>query len=271
LSFGYSLGGLSVQDDVDDDDSGHSGSGPPHPIAHFATLRNIKNLATSLIASLYSDRGLKKCHKRPIVFVCHGLGGVIVQQALIQSESYRSYPDLSIAHSIYLSTGAILFFSTPFDAVDEQTWLALKTVPYLDPGCAMGNKKGDQSSNTSEKLKAESGKVSEILWATAQAFRQIMTSMSLHFFWEDCETDFGDHRRVIVPQDNAAPNLPHVNYCGIQATYNYMVRLGSPDLATSYLVVSESLWNFSERGILKIKNAWAAAEKEANDTKLLKS
>ncbi|KAE9379456.1 TPR-like protein [Stipitochalara longipes BDJ] len=271
LSFGYSLGGLSLEQDIDeDDDSGCSHSNAPDLVTHFASLRNIENVATSLMTDLYSDRGLKKCQKRPIVFVCHGLSGVIVQQALVQSESYKRLSDLSTAHSLYLSTWAVLFFSTPFDSIDERTWLALKTVPYLDFNRLKNRRKRNHPSTATDTLKLETAKVSETLWATAQGFRQIMTSLNLHFFWEDCETDFGEFRGVVVPQEKAAPNLPDVGHCGIQANYNNMVRFSSARL-TSYRTVSFTLSTLCENVVSKIKNRWIDAEINANSANLQKA
>jgi hypothetical protein len=89
-----------------------------------------------------------------------------------------------------------------------------------------------------------------------------MTSLQLHFFWEDCETDFGYRRSVVVPQERTAPNLPDVKRCGIEAGYNNMVQFCSKDLSR-YQVVSFALWDFCKEALPRIKNKWVAAEADA--------
>ena len=59
------------------------------------------------------------CRKRPIVFVAHSLGGLVVKQALI--EARKQTHDLDLL-DIYNSTHAVIFFGTPHRGSDLASW-----------------------------------------------------------------------------------------------------------------------------------------------------
>ena len=64
-------------------------------------LRNIRGDLEELDAS------------RPIIFVGHGIGGLVIKKALVENEDIRQY------------TSNILFFNTPHQGFDCQEWEAL--------------------------------------------------------------------------------------------------------------------------------------------------
>ena len=47
----------------------------------------IQSHAITLVANLEGERDLGGVSNRPIIFICHGLGGLIVKSALIHSAS----------------------------------------------------------------------------------------------------------------------------------------------------------------------------------------
>ena len=59
------------------------------------------------------------CRQRPIVFVAHSLGGLVVKQALIEARKQTHDPDLL---DIYDSTHAVIFFGTPHRGSDLASW-----------------------------------------------------------------------------------------------------------------------------------------------------
>ncbi|KAA6410089.1 MAG: nb-arc and tpr domain [Lasallia pustulata] len=68
--------------------------------------------ARTLISDLCLKRRLTKTRTRPIIFVAHSLGGIVVKSALIHSEAARRGA-LEEHRSIKLSTYGILFMGTP--------------------------------------------------------------------------------------------------------------------------------------------------------------
>ncbi|KAA6416359.1 MAG: Kinesin light chain [Lasallia pustulata] len=70
------------------------------------------NHATTLVSDLCLKRRLTKTRTRPIIFVAHSLGGIVVKSALIHSEAARRGA-LEEHRSIKLSTYGILFMGTP--------------------------------------------------------------------------------------------------------------------------------------------------------------
>ena len=62
------------------------------------------------------------CRQRPIVFVAHSLGGLVVKQALIEAKKQTHDPDL---RDIYDSTHAVIFFGTPHRGSRLASWSLL--------------------------------------------------------------------------------------------------------------------------------------------------
>jgi hypothetical protein len=83
-------------------------------VSHFfggpASQNNISAHGRSLLHALEVHR--RKCPKRPILFVVHSLGGIILKETLRRSRT-ASLPDNADLRNIYHSTHAIIFFGTP--------------------------------------------------------------------------------------------------------------------------------------------------------------
>ena len=71
------------------------------------TTATISDCASDLLGSLAARRGNADETARPIVFIAHSLGGIVVKQALILSESESKYT--SVNHH----TKGIFFFASP--------------------------------------------------------------------------------------------------------------------------------------------------------------
>ncbi|KAF4475083.1 Kinesin light chain [Colletotrichum fructicola Nara gc5] len=82
----------------------HSNSG--------VSIQYLYDHARELVADLTRKRGLTKSRERPIIFVVHSLGGIVVKSALIHSDTAREGA-LAEHRSIKTSTHGILFMGTP--------------------------------------------------------------------------------------------------------------------------------------------------------------
>jgi hypothetical protein len=84
-------------------------------------------MAESFVQELRADRQFAGALRRPIVFVCHGMGGVLVKKSLIYA-STRTAPKVAHLWDHYVSTFAILFFGTPHRDVDKSIWRDYETM-----------------------------------------------------------------------------------------------------------------------------------------------
>ncbi len=91
-------------------------------ISHFfsgpANQLNISQHGEALLNRVSGERTRSKCRGRPIIFVAHSLGGLLVKEALNESrkQSQTGKDDL------YASTRAVIFFGTPHLGSDDAKW-----------------------------------------------------------------------------------------------------------------------------------------------------
>ncbi|KAI0100857.1 hypothetical protein GGR51DRAFT_563738 [Nemania sp. FL0031] len=72
-------------------------------------------------------------HGRPLIFICHSLGGLIVKKAIIMSQSNASY------NEIRTSTYGVAFFGTPHWPRPRESW---GDVAEKIAQCVLGNPEG---------------------------------------------------------------------------------------------------------------------------------
>ncbi|KAI1173092.1 hypothetical protein F4777DRAFT_467482 [Nemania sp. FL0916] len=110
---------------------------PPTRILSFGydagelVVASIRSYARSLLAFLDDLR--EGIENRPVIFLGHCLGGLIVKQAMRFAENEKVF------QSIILATKEIMFFGTPHGGGDKQEWqrLASSYGGALGPKCRM--------------------------------------------------------------------------------------------------------------------------------------
>ncbi|KAF4472064.1 Ankyrin repeat domain-containing 50 [Fusarium albosuccineum] len=80
--------------------------------------------ARALLMDLSVVRSTHDYATRPIIFIAHSLGGIVVKEALRQSKSMQSNTANRELHTIFRSTIGVLFFGTPHAGADPRDWLA---------------------------------------------------------------------------------------------------------------------------------------------------
>ncbi|RFU28118.1 hypothetical protein B7463_g8228, partial [Scytalidium lignicola] len=172
--------------------------------------------AQTLIAQLQADRDLEDANYRPIIFICHSLGGIIVKRALAYSASRVSS---KIAHlqSIYTCTFAVLFFATPHNGTSKARLLGSlqKLASILIPKGAV---------QVESSLLAALEEESETLQNISDQFAPLMPNFRIFFFWEQEKTDLKYTKDYIVDEASAAPILDNTERCGIAGDHREMVR-----------------------------------------------
>jgi hypothetical protein len=87
------------------------------------STRSILAHANNLVAELCADRQLESAFDRPIIFICHGFGGLLLKRALVYSSS-REGKALEHLRSIYTCTYGILFLGTPHNGISKESLLS---------------------------------------------------------------------------------------------------------------------------------------------------
>ena len=199
----------------------------------------ILSYATTLVAELCANRQMDDGFERPIIFVCHDLGGLLVKRALAYS-SKRQGKAIN-QRSIYTSTYAILFMGTPHNGIDRKALLLPRT---------------DESPGLSQfmiNLLKGSGTLQEI----TDQFAPLMKRFSIYNFWEQMETWAGDVKAYIVSEESAAPVWDDVERCGIMATHSRMVKFRSHK-DYGYRVVLEALIRYIRLAPRLIQTRWVS-------------
>lgn len=208
----------------------------------------IQRHAHTLVANLEGDRNIEECGHRPIIFVCHGLGGIIVKKALAYSAS-RTSALVTHLHTIFVSTYAILFFGTPHNSTDIANWLMLESA---------------QSSKV-QSIRSDSqfNAAIRILETITDQFAPLMKNFHIFFFWEEVQTRiehlFGHKLAFIVEESSAAPILDNTERSGIDATHLGMIKFSNIN-SSSYRTVISALTRYSLEAPAVIARRWEVAQ-----------
>ena len=212
--------------------------------------------ATNLVAQLCAERQLSHTFYRPILFICHGFGGIVVKRALILSSGSRTQ-NVEHRRSIYTSTYAIIFMATPHEGMSKDA--ILLTQRDGDPG---------PSQFTINLLKGSS-----MLQEISDQFAPLMKQFLIYHLWEQQQTNFKEQWAFIVDEDSAAPLWHVVDRCGVMATHSGMVKFKNVD-SPGFKIVFEALLRYIKNAPALIKSRWEndqklQAEERQNEASIL--
>ncbi|RLL95648.1 hypothetical protein CFD26_101358 [Aspergillus turcosus] len=191
-------------------------------ITRPTSANRILDHAQTLVSHLEADRQFEEASSRPIIFICHSLGGIIVKRAISYSAS-RKGPRSAHIQSIYTSTYGILFFGTPHHGSSKARLLGnLQRIAQL----AIPKKAADFETGLVNALEEQS----EILQNITDQFTPLMNEFRIYFFWEEEKTDLKYTKDLIVEEASAAPILDNTERCGIAADHRGMCKFNSPSL-----------------------------------------
>ncbi|RAL15417.1 LipA and NB-ARC domain protein [Aspergillus homomorphus CBS 101889] len=212
-----------------------------------ASKDRLHNHAETLASGLAANRNLRGCPDRPIIFVCHSLGGLVVKRAMIHC---RSVDNEKIQHirSIYISTYGILFLGTPHNGSDVAKWGAL-----LQNICSvvMPKKFMESSPHLVKALKTNN----ETLQNINSLFADMTSRFHLYFFHETLSSDIKGTRELIVDESSAAPYMEGVERMGIEADHSHMCKFDD-DGSPGYEAVAEALLRYSRDAPTTIRERW---------------
>ncbi|KAH6847170.1 hypothetical protein B0I37DRAFT_374407 [Chaetomium sp. MPI-CAGE-AT-0009] len=149
---------------------------------------------------------------RPIVFVCHGLGGLVVKEALIKADNYNNHQRHRTLGDMFAKTTGVIFMGTPHRGSSQETYgdllVKVAKVALRQPN--------DQLLQT---LRPDS----HILENQRGQFTTISSSISVVCIREELPTSIG----VIVPETSASYDGFNVRRGAINANHMDMVKFAS--------------------------------------------
>lgn len=212
----------------------------------------IHNHAEHLTAELAANRRIRKATERPIVFVAHSLGGLVVKRALIYSSEIRGNYTEHL-RSIFVSTYGMLFLGTPHKGSDVAKWGS--RLGWIAE--ALPKKAIDYSPQLVESLKKDN----ETLQNIDRQFIQLMSRFHIYFFHEGKPTDLKGTMQFIVDEESASPNVQDIERAVIQADHSHMCKFENNN-APGFDLVAEGIQRYSGEAPSTINTRWAAEKSE---------
>ncbi|KAI9874123.1 MAG: hypothetical protein M1830_010171 [Pleopsidium flavum] len=207
----------------------------------------IHNHAETLVQRLSANRSLEDATERPIIFICHSLGGLVVKRALSYSCNVTN-ANLEQQRSIYVSTYGVLFLGTPHNGSDLAKWGSLlQAIASVAPKKVL-----DSSPQLVDALKSQS----ETLQNINRYFVQIMYRFHILFCHEGKPTDLKGTRQFVVDEDSAAPPFADVERMVIETDHSHMCKFATKR-SPGYEGVAEAIKRFAENAPGTIKRRWS--------------
>lgn len=211
--------------------------------------KSVQRLAESLVQELRANRQFAGTLRRPIIFICHGLGGVIVKKSLSYS-STRTAPRVVHLWDQFISTFAILFFGTPHGRAEGENWLSLER-----QSCSGGRSIFHKGALNRPQVKSDV----QVSQSIDNEFSPLLKQFHLFFFWEDLPSRVGDRDIFIVDPESAAPKLDNTEASGIHATHSGMVKFNSRKSSDYHMVIA-ALSTYCQKAPGIIQHRWKQAD-----------
>ncbi|MCJ1262558.1 hypothetical protein MMC22_002428 [Lobaria immixta] len=211
----------------------------------YLTTKKLYDHGRELVFDLEGARRESKSHQRPIIFIAHSLGGIVVKNALLHSDRVKE-GNLEEQRSIKLSTYGIIFMGTPH---------------HGGHGVGIGKillnvakMQGDVSDSLLKHLEEHS----ELLQQQISEFSLISQSFDIKFAYETQPTLLaGVITRVIVPKWSAVVSgTPDAAEFGINADHRNMTKFSNTD-NEDFKKLSCTLELMVQKSSSKVEANWA--------------
>ncbi|CAH0054254.1 unnamed protein product [Clonostachys solani] len=215
-----------------------------------SSRNRVQEHASNLLASLGQHRDEDNTSSRPIIFVCHSLGGLVCMDALVLSEQQGGQHHLPKIHE---QTIGIEFLGTPHHGSDLAPWAKLLS------RCLLPMKQ--TNSDITGVLRHDSEELARIQHSfhlRLQLRPQLgLPAISITYFFEELPTP---HLGVIVPRESAT--RPGCNNIGIHANHSDMTKFEDAN-DDGFLKVSGELRRYIEVAKQASSNARLHIDKQA--------
>lgn len=136
----------------------------------------MSNIAMTLLVCLQSKR--RDCKSRPIVFIGHSMGGLVIAKAITYADTRRD-----LFPVMFEAISATIFFGTPFNGAKEAAWAAMYAQIAEKFGQACSSKLLDFMKPGEETLRELR---QQFVWLVGK----LNPSIQVVCFWEQEPTDF---------------------------------------------------------------------------------
>ncbi|CRK16433.1 hypothetical protein BN1708_011771 [Verticillium longisporum] len=188
--------------------------------------------AQTLVTDLTSYRGTRGTATRPIIWVAHSLGGILLKRALNYSNDLKDRHH-EASRSIFVSTFGIIFLGTPHKGSGLATW---GSILQNMARATMPRRLFDSEPVLIKTLKKNNQTLRDI----NVHFLDIYQRFKIQMAHENHKTDFTITKRLVVDSASANPELPGVQYFGIEATHSNMCKFSS-STSHGYRIVTSAI------------------------------
>ena len=213
----------------------------------------IHNHAEHLIAELSANRRRQKATERPIIFIAHSLGGLVVKRALIYSSGVHGSKTAHLRF-ISVSTYGILFLGTPHRGSNIAEWGS--RLEWIC-GAILPSSVVDTQPQLVNALKANS----ETLQNIDRQFIQLASRFCIFFFHEGKPTNLKGILRYIVDEESASPNIQDVERASIQQDHSHICKFEN-DRAPGFDLVTDAIQRYAFQALDTIVSRWNAERAE---------
>ncbi|KAL7910598.1 ankyrin repeat-containing domain protein [Trichoderma velutinum] len=187
------------------------------------------NIAMGLLVGLRSKR--ESCQRRPIVFIGHSMGGLVVAKAITLADSRRDLFPI-----MFEATTACIFFGTPFSGAPVAAVAAMYAYFAEKVDVAFSSKLLDLMKPGDEELR-------QLTHDFMRLVGKINPKIDLFCFWEEHPTDFSQMAGLpslfgltknLIPKQYAefvkrdSATLPGVEELGLACNHRDLVKFDGP-------------------------------------------
>ncbi|KAF8069116.1 hypothetical protein FPV67DRAFT_1625304 [Lyophyllum atratum] len=208
----------------------------------------IHDHAETLMAALAAEREETDTQRRPIIFVAHSLGGIVLKNAMVQA--HLSTRSNKFHHkSVELSTYGINFLGTPHLGTDTDLADLLLSIQSI-------------YSDTNDAVLRDLALHSPALQQQLSQYASISGNYKTNFFFETFDTElFGGVRKRLVPKFSAVvPGATDVDSIPLHKDHVDMAKYESDKDGDFQSIVSH-LMNMVKAAPAKIEKQWESDDR----------
>jgi len=205
---------------------------------------SLNDHGTSLIVELLRFRRNPETKRRPIIFLAHSLGGIVIKHALVTCDSARQGYNEEY-RSIKLSTYGVVFFGTPHAGANGAEFQAVlnNIVRIFVPG----------NSKILQLLKRDS----DYLRYLTELYSPISSHFKTVFFWEEFNTPLVKGASIMIVPRTSAVVSGATNSVAI-ALHKHHIDLVkySSEHDGAFETVSDQISVMMKSGFLEVTDSW---------------